>query len=274
MHYLPDEIWGEICSFACVDDGRTGRSLSLVSRFIHQVSKPYKLQSIVVIGERQVAAFADLIEQTPSHLRRVDCIFLSPSPGHNRPASEYSTLERILRAISSSVRIIHAVFERVRPFVLLPVSLPVLEELVVQGYIDPFTTVNDSVQFTALKHLTLACHPDVLKTVLALTPSLIDLRMSTSIYHPRGWSAAAESRFPTRLQRIFIHTPSENRVAVHSEFGIPSYNRVMLSLRALSDADHRISLFPPLQLSYPRMYSTEEIVAAWSASVFGFSGGG
>ena len=73
MNHLPVEIWGEIYAFACTDGGRTGRALSLVSRFINETSKPYKLQSISVIGKRQLDAFADLIEQTPTHLRRIYC---------------------------------------------------------------------------------------------------------------------------------------------------------------------------------------------------------
>jgi hypothetical protein len=37
-----------IFRFACTDDGPTGRSLSLVSQYVHDTSKSYKLQSIII----------------------------------------------------------------------------------------------------------------------------------------------------------------------------------------------------------------------------------
>jgi hypothetical protein len=90
-------------------------------------------------------AFADHIEQTPTHLRRVDCIFISAHSRHTasdphalstecvRKQDVYSALEQIPHAISPCVRIVHAFFVFLHPFVLLPVSLPILEELVVHG---------------------------------------------------------------------------------------------------------------------------------------------
>jgi hypothetical protein len=58
MESIPPEILALIFSYACTDDGYTGRSLSLVSRYISDVSKPYKLQSVAVRGMWQVLEFA------------------------------------------------------------------------------------------------------------------------------------------------------------------------------------------------------------------------
>jgi len=267
MEHFPTEIWGEIYAFACVDDGRTGRALSLVSRFIHETSKPYKLQSIAVFGDRQLAAFADLIEQTPTHLRRVDCIFICYR-NHNGQPTEYSVLEQVLCAISSSVRIIHAVFVWSRPFVLLPVSLPVLEELIMYGSINTTIAVKYSTQFAVLKHLSLSCGPTfLLENVLRLTPSLVNLSISASVDHEDGWLKVAKSGFPTYLQHIFIHTPTKPNPAFTTSQ--PCYDSVMRSLSLLVDADNRVSLLLPLRFNLLNMTSLNKSMATWYASAAG-----
>ncbi|KAJ6581841.1 hypothetical protein B0H19DRAFT_1116686 [Mycena capillaripes] len=76
-----DQIAPEICAhifhFACRDSGYTGRSLSLVSRYIHEASKPAKLQSIALFGRAQILAFAELLDQTPAHLRATRYLFIN-----------------------------------------------------------------------------------------------------------------------------------------------------------------------------------------------------
>ena len=285
MDRVPAEICGEIYGFACVDDGRTGRALSLVSRFVHETSKAYKLQSIAVIGQTQLFAFADLIEHTPIHLRRVDCIFLSAhsrhtasdpralSPEYVRKQDVYYALERILRAISSCVRIIHAFFVFIRPFALLPVSLPALEELVIHGPMDISIDVDHSIQFTALKHLNLTtpCHPAVLlDKVLQLTPSLVTLCITASdrsSLHAIGWSAIIKSSFPTHLRRILIHVPTKPKGEFVETLGV--YNRIMLALRVLADSDQRVTLLLPIQLHLFSMVSIQDAEATWNVSAAG-----
>jgi hypothetical protein len=58
MESILPEILALIFSYACTDDGYIGCSLSLVSRYINDVSKPYKLQSVTVRGIWQVLGFA------------------------------------------------------------------------------------------------------------------------------------------------------------------------------------------------------------------------
>ncbi|KIM78998.1 hypothetical protein PILCRDRAFT_823866 [Piloderma croceum F 1598] len=77
MHQLPPELCTEIFSLACRDSGFTGRSLSLVSRYVHETSKEAKLQSISIHGYDEIIAFAALLERTPLHLRSVRFCFIS-----------------------------------------------------------------------------------------------------------------------------------------------------------------------------------------------------
>jgi len=76
MDQTPPEVWEKIFSFACTDTGFTGRSLSLVSKNIRETSKSVKFQSIALRGCDQMLAFADLLEKTPFHHRRVRYLFI------------------------------------------------------------------------------------------------------------------------------------------------------------------------------------------------------
>ena len=165
MDRCPPEVCAQIYAFACCDDGRTGRALSLVSKLTNEISRPYKLQSISVIGHNQLYAFADLVERTPHHLRRIRCIFVSAhsretavlpraiAPEFQRRMEVFAVFKRVLEAIGSNVEIVHVFFVFNRPFVVLPIGLPKLEELVIHGSLEPSTTLLDTtLQFPSLKH--------------------------------------------------------------------------------------------------------------------------
>lgn len=62
MEKIPVELWMYICSLACTDGGRTGRSLSLVCRSLHEYSKPFKYQCIALKTPRQIRRLADTLE--------------------------------------------------------------------------------------------------------------------------------------------------------------------------------------------------------------------
>jgi hypothetical protein len=83
------ELGTKIFSFACLDDGSTGRNLSLVSKYVHQVSKPVKLQSIVLRGFRPAVGFLSLLEATLEHHRHVYHLFAYE---HHEPASGMTTM--------------------------------------------------------------------------------------------------------------------------------------------------------------------------------------
>jgi hypothetical protein len=267
---VPAEIWAEIVTFACVDDGRTVRALSLVSRFIHETSKQYKLQSIAVTGEQQLIAFPDLIEQTPTPWGRVECLFLS-SLASNAPCPEFVcthgvnsisalNLNRILCAISPCVRIVHTYSVFLRPFPL-PISLPVLEELVVYY---PFDAVCHSIQFTALKRLGLFCYPVEIEKVLRQTPSLVTLRISATSILPKYWFSIVKSGFPTQLQRVLILTPTDH-IARHMEI-LGIYNYTLHFIRSLADANYRVAL---VQSDVLINFSVQGAEEAWEFSAAG-----
>jgi hypothetical protein len=77
MDRVPPELWTEIFSYACTDNGFTGRSLSLVSRHVHRCSKTVKLQSVSVIGLPQIIRFVSLLRSTPPHLKRIRQLFIA-----------------------------------------------------------------------------------------------------------------------------------------------------------------------------------------------------
>ena len=90
MQHAPTEIWNQISSHACTDSGSTGRSLSLVSKFIRETSAPFKLQSVAVHGPKQFISFNKLLLTTPLHLRRTRYLFISailPTPPPRRGLS-------------------------------------------------------------------------------------------------------------------------------------------------------------------------------------------
>jgi hypothetical protein len=64
MDRFPPEILSQIFSFACTDGGYTGRSLSIVSKYVHKTSKPYKYNSIRLYDVRSAAAFASFLEKS------------------------------------------------------------------------------------------------------------------------------------------------------------------------------------------------------------------
>jgi hypothetical protein len=74
---LPVELCQRIFHYACTDDGTTGRSLSLVSKYIHDTSEPYKLQSISISGADNAARFVLALRRTLPHHRHVTHLHIS-----------------------------------------------------------------------------------------------------------------------------------------------------------------------------------------------------
>ncbi|KAF7363644.1 hypothetical protein MSAN_01021600 [Mycena sanguinolenta] len=66
---LPPEICTYIFDFACRDSGCTGRSLSLVSRYVYQTSELVRYTSIVLIGRSQILSFAEFVGNTSIPLK-------------------------------------------------------------------------------------------------------------------------------------------------------------------------------------------------------------
>jgi len=71
-------------SLACTDGGYTGRSLSLVSRYVHETSKPFKLQSVCVKGILQAIEFESFLSNNPGIDHGVRHLFVSCLYPHDK----------------------------------------------------------------------------------------------------------------------------------------------------------------------------------------------
>lgn len=89
LEQCPPEICKKIFTLACDDDGRTGRSLSLVSRYIHDVSEDIKYRSLAVWSMGQIMRCHIVLQNKPPHLRRISHLFISAHeqvrPGEEGP---------------------------------------------------------------------------------------------------------------------------------------------------------------------------------------------
>jgi hypothetical protein len=63
MESLPGEICDTIFGLSCSDGGKAGCALSLVSRRVHVLSRPWRYQNIALIGTRAIQCFAGLAVQ-------------------------------------------------------------------------------------------------------------------------------------------------------------------------------------------------------------------
>ena len=287
MEKVPAEICAEIFAFACVDDGSTGRSLSRVSSFVRELSKPYKYQSISVIGHVQLFSFADILEKTPAPYSNVRSLLISAhprntasdpralTPEYARRQQVYLAVARILRVVSPSIKVIHAFFVFYRPFPLLPIGLPELEELALHGPMETSTNFEDDViAFPALKHLhvTSCCSPSYIsRRILKHTPSLLHLRFSAPENSPTFTSELRDMLNnvdgPPSLEKIFIHLPTkpkDNFMAM-----LDSYRETVAALNDLAAQYPRLTLLPPLCLGMFRTISIEDAEHAWAESVAG-----
>jgi hypothetical protein len=74
---LPPEIWDKIVKCACMDGGSTGCALSLVSRYIRDVSHSSRLQSIALDGVRALQSAALELDRRAPKARAVRFLYLS-----------------------------------------------------------------------------------------------------------------------------------------------------------------------------------------------------
>ena len=214
MNFVPPEIWQKIFSDACLDSGFTGRSLSLVSKYIYEMSKPTRFQSLAIRNYEQVMAFADILERTPSHLRRVIHLFISTQdPEPKKSSSQYipatsigfpglysriqeeneqsmeemkkisSAIRRILLCIAPSIQIL-AMFTYGWNSVLLPLSCPNLTEFIISGsYDESMSPTNEPlIMFGSLRYLhtggCLGFDTGHLQYISDAAPSLTHLRFT------------------------------------------------------------------------------------------------
>ncbi|EPQ53780.1 hypothetical protein GLOTRDRAFT_131111 [Gloeophyllum trabeum ATCC 11539] len=188
MVEFPVEIWEPIFSLACTDDGRTGCSLSLVSKFIHKVSAPLRYQSVLLEGITQMSSFLRVMKGNPESTPKVECLLLcdrSPDLCHVDKESCSDTpqalsqawravLHELLPVVSHYLRTLTVFTHARRDFLLPDVSLPMLEELIIHGDCEDRVT-----------HQTLGSPP------IPLLPSLLRLHVEGRTHHP-GFNGVAD----------------------------------------------------------------------------------
>jgi hypothetical protein len=74
---LPVELWRDVFKYACVDGGRTGCALSLVSRRIRKLSAGIRLQSVCVIDLDRLTSLLHILERLPEDERHVRFLFIA-----------------------------------------------------------------------------------------------------------------------------------------------------------------------------------------------------
>jgi hypothetical protein len=93
MDKCPPEIHERIIAYACTDDGTTGCALSLVSKYIYEVSSPYRWQCIALPGYECILRFADLICNAKPR-RPIYHLFLSDRRSQASAVQQYMEFER------------------------------------------------------------------------------------------------------------------------------------------------------------------------------------
>ncbi|KAI9065743.1 hypothetical protein FKP32DRAFT_1665249 [Trametes sanguinea] len=199
MNALPLELHAQIFEFACTDDGTTARSLSLVSRYVRDVSAPYRYQSLSIFGLEQMNELVTRLDALPHHLRRIRHLFLSDwthnqTKGRVVPSSD-EALDRYELEKTLAVRIITLAAATVETLVvvsscpytgptllgaLFSTPMPRLTELSVHGFY-PFPHVPRSMPRLERLHLSGNRNPHGLLQLGALDaacPSLVHLHLS------------------------------------------------------------------------------------------------
>ncbi|KAH8105219.1 hypothetical protein BXZ70DRAFT_877515, partial [Cristinia sonorae] len=151
MDNLPLELHSQIFQAACLDDGNTARSLSLVSRYVRDVVRPFLYQSLAVAGFDHLTRCVQSLESLPPHLRRIRHLFLSDwthktSLEHNVVCNDMERYEQeealLLRVIEYAAPTLETLTLSVfcpysgPPLIgaLFSVSFPHLTSLVIHGF--------------------------------------------------------------------------------------------------------------------------------------------
>ena len=242
MESLPIELHSQIFELACTDDGTTARSLSMVSRYVREVSQPFALQSIAVSGLCSLTGLVNKLELLPSHKRRVRKLFISDwtrkeaelkaisssDADMDRYEVERLTITRLLGLVSPTIEslsfVISCPFNSTRLIgYLFSLNLPFLEDLLVYGFY-PFPSSESNLPNLRRLHLSGNRNPHGIfqsGSLQTAMPKLEELRISglvsaasfaeelRSAVSPTG-QVERMSQFPvalpTGLKRITVST--------------------------------------------------------------------
>jgi hypothetical protein len=79
MDRLPFEILDDIVRSACIDGGKTARSLSLLCRRVSAITRPHQFRSVAVAGQQQTVALLIELSKQDGRDRRVFHLFIAVS---------------------------------------------------------------------------------------------------------------------------------------------------------------------------------------------------
>jgi hypothetical protein len=251
MDRIPSELWTKIFSFACLDDGTTGRTLSIVSNYVHHVSKPAKFQSIVLRGLRRTVAFLALLQATPEHHRHVYHLFAYESHGDFIERSWIddsmsNVLNKILHIVGSTLQTLAIRFDHSLMCPLYPLDLPVLEELTIfstridYSYIEPITPLPrlkrvhyagkfgqyDERIFSALCELA----PHLIRLRYSGIHATSDVALNLEDVVDGNQSSSSCCRLPHTVRMIVVQPDTIDNHAIHG----PHYFRMMAMLKRLA----------------------------------------
>ena len=197
MNTCPPELHSYICQLACTDDGQTARSLALVSKYLCEVARPYRYQSVAVTGADQIVELYAKLKAIPPHMRRIHHLFLSErshrtiedphykrAPHHMCETETTSIIQLLTLAAQTLETLTFAVPYATTSCTLIAtlfsIVFPRLLELTVIGYY-PFPHVPASLPRLERLHLRGNRNPHGLLqmgTLNAVCPRLTHLRVS------------------------------------------------------------------------------------------------
>lgn len=282
MERVPAEIWSRISSYACMDTGFTGRSLSLVSKFIRDASARVKLQSAAVHGPYQIVGLHNMLLITPPHLRRIRFMFLSDSESPVSYESNVSpaicpiitgkqiseSLCFILQAIAEHVQILYFDYLNV-PWKSIPqIGFPRLIELASYGF--PYRKPKGSrapshvscpnlrrwhlISYTGVWH-----GKDAFAHISIITPKITHLRFSDvpksanfsshflaalSLSASESSQLSKKEKLPLTLESVLVKPAPYPKPGKCGTPGIV-HGRFVRELGRLHQIDNRIVLLPP-----------------------------
>jgi len=169
MNLCPPELHSYICQLACFDDGRTARSLRLVSKYYSEIATPFLYQCLSISGTDSIAHVLGAFEKTLPLMRRVRHLFVSEeNPKYPRSRNGGPTnaeRDRMIRLVAYAAPTLETLCFVTSPSYGNPALIarvfrlpfPILRELTVSGYY-PFPSHPGN--FPALERLHLSGNPN------------------------------------------------------------------------------------------------------------------
>ncbi|KAF8664196.1 hypothetical protein AX16_000793 [Volvariella volvacea WC 439] len=77
LHIFPPEVWEIITQYACIDSGRTGHSLSLVSHSMYRSTCRFRYWSLDITQSSQLFYALSLLHNNPDNLGEIQHLFLA-----------------------------------------------------------------------------------------------------------------------------------------------------------------------------------------------------